>query len=66
MSRSGLRLDRIDWRGAGATGLEAGDGAFPVGKPEAGVAGMCTLKPKRRRMKRRLHVKMRPLGRRTK
>ena len=69
MSRSGLRRDRIDRRGAGATGLEAGsvsDGVFPVGEPEAGVTGTCTLKPKRRRMKRRLRVKMRPLGRRTK
>ena len=69
MSRSGLRRDRIDRRGAAATGLEAGsvdDGAFPVGEPEAGVAGTCTMKPKRRRMKRRLRVKMRPLGRRTK
>ena len=69
MSRFGLRRDRIDRRGAGATGLEAGlvgDGAFPVGKPEPGVTRMCTLKPKRRRMKRRLRVKMRPLGRRTK
>ena len=69
MSQSGLRRDRIDRRGAGATGLEAGsvgDGAFPEGELEAGVAGTCTLKPKRWRMKRRLRVKMRPLGRRTK
>ena len=69
ISRSGLRRDRIDRRGAGATGLEAGlvgDGAFPVGEPEAGVAGTCTLMPKRRLMKRRLRVKMRPLGRHTK
>ena len=53
MSRSGLCRDRIDRRGAGATGLEAGsvgDGAFLIGELEAGVAGTYTLKPKRRRM----------------
>ena len=69
MGRSGLGRDRIDRRGAGVTRLEAGsvgDVSFSVGEPEAGVAGTCTLKPKRRRMKRRLRVKMRPRGRRTK